>query len=202
MAAAVASRLALPVHKSFPSALQRQRRACPVGRLAHRAGGRQLLVCKAASSQPSSSGSQSADSDPLSCNEPASILQMILDNQAEQAKTLSALEDSQKTIRGKLEVRDQMISAFEESLGTIRGKLEARDQMISALEELLEKWTEDMKDAEDALEAVQANQARQIEELAALMDNYNLLKGSLSGEGEELRRGGENSTGDEDLKGP
>ncbi len=53
-----------------------------------------------------------------------------------------------------------------------------------------------MKDLEDALEAVQANQARQIEELAALMDNSNFLKGVLSGEGKELRHGGEISTGD------
>ena len=53
-----------------------------------------------------------------------------------------------------------------------------------------------MKDVEDALEAVHANQAKQIEELAALMDNSYLLKRVLSGEGKELRHGGEISTGD------
>ncbi|KAL4445889.1 hypothetical protein ABPG77_009088 [Micractinium sp. CCAP 211/92] len=101
MAAAVAWRLALPVYKSSPSALQRQQRARPAALLAHRAGARRLIVCEAASPQPSSPGSQPAGSGPFS-QEELDMLQMILGKLEAQDQRLKEMTKKVKNMHKDL----------------------------------------------------------------------------------------------------
>ncbi|KAL4445890.1 hypothetical protein ABPG77_009089 [Micractinium sp. CCAP 211/92] len=175
MAAAVAWRLALPVYKSSPSALQRQQRARPAALLAHRAGARRLIVCEAASPQPSSPGSQPAGSGPFSQDELESMLQTILDKQEAQLEMINLLLEIQETI------------------------LKKQDEHSERLDSLLkahEKWTEDMEDIENALKDVQAEQAVRVKEFTALVENSKRMQRLLSGEDKKQR------SGDDEPKGP